>query len=84
MKLQLMYSFLRSDINVIEKELKKTVASEQPLVEEAALQLIEAGGKRIRPVFVLLAGKFGDYKLDAIKHVAVALELNSYGFACSR
>lgn len=56
MKLQLMYSFLRSDINVIEKELKKTVASEQPLVEEAALQLIEAGGKRIRPVFVLLAG----------------------------
>lgn len=44
MKLQLMYSFLRSDINVIEKELKKTVASEQPLVEEAALQLIEAGG----------------------------------------
>ncbi|MEH7813574.1 heptaprenyl diphosphate synthase, partial [Bacillus toyonensis] len=38
MKLQLMYSFLRSDINVIEKELKKTVASEQPLVEEAALQ----------------------------------------------
>ncbi|HDV4626509.1 TPA: heptaprenyl diphosphate synthase, partial [Bacillus anthracis] len=73
MKLQLMYSFLRSDINVIEKELKKTVASEQPLVEEAALQLIEAGGKRIRPVFVLLAGKFGDYKLDAIKHVAVAL-----------
>ncbi|HDR5216724.1 TPA: heptaprenyl diphosphate synthase, partial [Bacillus anthracis] len=75
MKLQLMYSFLRSDINVIEKELKKTVASEQPLVEEAALQLIEAGGKRIRPVFVLLAGKFGDYKLDAIKHVAVALEL---------
>lgn len=40
---------------MIEK-LKKTVASEQPLVEEAALQLIEAGGKRIRPVFVLLAG----------------------------
>lgn len=24
---------------------------------------------------MLLAGKFGDYKLDAIKHVAVALEL---------
>lgn len=75
MKLQLMYSFLRSDIDKIEKELKIVVASEQQLLEEAALQLIEAGGKRIRPVFVLLAGKFGDYKLDVIKHVAVALEL---------
>ncbi|MCP1123173.1 MULTISPECIES: heptaprenyl diphosphate synthase component II [Bacillus] len=75
MKLQLMYSFLRSDIDKIEKQLKVVVASEQQLLEEAALQLIEAGGKRIRPVFVLLAGKFGDYKLDVIKHVAVALEL---------
>lgn len=75
MKLQLMYSFLRSDISKIEKELKVVVASEQRLIEEAAMQLIEAGGKRIRPVFVLLAGKFGTYKLDDIKHVAVALEL---------
>lgn len=75
MKLQLMYSFLRSDISKIEKELKAVVASEQQLIEDAAMQLIEAGGKRIRPVFVLLAGKFGEYKLDNIKHVAVALEL---------
>lgn len=44
MKLQLMYSFLRSDINVIEKELKKTVASEQPLVEEAHYSLLKLVG----------------------------------------
>jgi heptaprenyl diphosphate synthase len=75
MKLQVMYSFLRSDIDKIEQELKAVVASDQQMLQEASLQLIQAGGKRIRPVFVLLAGKFGTYKLDTIKHVAVALEL---------
>lgn len=59
MKLQLMYSFLRSDINVIEKELKKTVASEQPLVEEAALQLIEAGGSGFALFLFCLQGNLG-------------------------
>jgi heptaprenyl diphosphate synthase len=75
MKLQLMYSFLRSDIEKIEQELSEVVISNHRLLQEASLQLLQAGGKRIRPVFVLLCGKFGDYKLETMKHVAVALEL---------
>lgn len=75
MKLQVTYSFLRADIEKIEQELKAVVSSEQQLLQEAAMQLIESGGKRIRPVFVLLSGKFGHYRLDTIKHAAVALEL---------
>lgn len=75
MKLQVMYSFLRSDIEKIEHELKAVVSSEEELLQDAAMQLIQAGGKRIRPVFVLLSGKFGNYRLDVIKHAAVALEL---------
>src|SRR5690606_6898072 len=39
------------------------------------MHLMKAGGKRIRPVIVLLAGKFGDYRLDVLKKVAVPLEL---------
>ncbi|WP_416826738.1 heptaprenyl diphosphate synthase component II [Ectobacillus polymachus] len=75
MKLQVMYSFLRSDIEKIEQEMQAVVSSDQHMLQDAALQLIRAGGKRIRPVFVLLSGKFGTYKLDTIKYVAVALEL---------
>ncbi|QOR65271.1 heptaprenyl diphosphate synthase component II [Cytobacillus suaedae] len=75
MKLKMMYSFLNTDLNLIEKELEETIQAEQPLLRQAGLHLLQAGGKRIRPVFVLLAGKFGDYNIDKIKHVAVALEL---------
>jgi heptaprenyl diphosphate synthase len=75
MKLNRMYSFLNTDLKEIEKELQETIKSEHPLLQEASLHTLQAGGKRLRPVFVLLAGKFGQYELDSIKNVAVALEL---------
>jgi len=75
MKLSAMYSFLNTDISIVEKELERTIQSEYPLLTQASLHLLQAGGKRIRPVFVLLGGKFGKYDIEYIKKVAVALEL---------
>lgn len=71
----MMYSFLNSDINTIEKKLEETIQSDSLLLKHASLHTLQAGGKRIRPVFVLLAGKFGRYDIDVMKNVAVALEL---------
>jgi heptaprenyl diphosphate synthase len=75
MKLKMMYSFLDSDINIIEQSLEETVQAESPLLRNASMHLLQAGGKRIRPVFVLLSAKFGSYDISEIKKVAVALEL---------
>lgn len=74
MKLKAMYSFLNNDLTIIEKELEKTAVSEYPLLRQANLELLQAGGKRIRPVFVLLSAMFGNYDIQRVKHVAVALE----------
>ncbi|MDF2788956.1 MAG: heptaprenyl diphosphate synthase [Neobacillus sp.] len=70
-----MYSFLNSDINTIEKTLEETIQADSLLLKRASLHTLQAGGKRIRPVFVLLAGKFGQYDINVMKNVAVALEL---------
>jgi len=75
MKLKLLYSDLKSDLDIIEKELAIAVNSSSHLLNEASLHLLLAGGKRIRPVFVLLAAKFGNYSIDSIKSVAVSVEL---------
>jgi heptaprenyl diphosphate synthase len=75
MKLKMMYSFLNSDINIIEKKLEETIQADSLLLKRASLHTLQAGGKRIRPVFVLLAGKFGRYDINIMKNVAVALEL---------
>jgi heptaprenyl diphosphate synthase len=75
MKLKMMYSFLNSDINLIEKKLEETIKADSLLLRKASMHTLQAGGKRIRPVFVLLAGKFGNYDIHVMKYVAVALEL---------
>lgn len=75
MKVQMLYSFLKTDIELIEQELANAVASNAALIQQASESLLKAGGKRIRPVFVLLGAKFGDYEIERVKNVAVALEL---------
>lgn len=75
MKLKMMYSSLNTDLSIIEKELEATIEAEHPLLKQAGLHLLKAGGKRIRPVFVLLSGKFGQYDIHKMKYAAVALEL---------
>src|SRR5213080_4791517 len=79
MKFKLTYSFLNSDINIIEKKLEETIQADSLLLREASLHTLKAGGKRIRPIFVLLAGKFGHYDIEVLKNVAVALELIHMG-----
>jgi heptaprenyl diphosphate synthase len=75
MKLMQLYAAMKSDLQEIENEMADTVTSDLPILSETSLHLLKAGGKRIRPVFVLLAGKFGDYSMDTLKQVAVPLEL---------
>ncbi|PWI24488.1 heptaprenyl diphosphate synthase component II [Kurthia sibirica] len=75
MKLKMLYSGLKTEIDIIERELETALNSSSHFLNEASLHLLKAGGKRIRPVFVLLAAKFGQYDIQRIKNVAVPLEL---------
>lgn len=75
MKLANIYGFLRKDLKRIEDNLNGVIQAEHPILREASTQLLKAGGKRIRPVFVLLSAQFGDYENKDVETVAVALEL---------
>lgn len=75
MKLTEIYLHLKSDLAYVEKRLSEEVRSKQKELENAASHLLKAGGKRIRPVFVLLSGQFGNYDREKLARVAIALEL---------
>jgi heptaprenyl diphosphate synthase len=75
MKLLDIYRSLEPDLRTIENGLEEAIDDDVPLLYEASTHLLKAGGKRIRPVFVLLAGKFGNYDLSQLSKVAVSLEL---------
>ncbi|WP_088102211.1 heptaprenyl diphosphate synthase component II [Halalkalibacter urbisdiaboli] len=75
MKLADIYMHFQSDIAIIERELESSVQAENEVLRDASVHLLRAGGKRIRPVFVLLAAKFGHYDINVLKNIAVPLEL---------
>lgn len=75
MKIVDIYARLKRDLNLIEKELEQSVRSDHAMLSETSLHLLKAGGKRLRPVFVLLAGQFGRYDMERLKNIAVPMEL---------
>lgn len=75
MKLADIFFPFRADMNKIERELDRAIDTAEPILQKTASHLLKAGGKRIRPVFVLLGGKFGTYDIERLKYVAVPLEL---------
>ncbi|WP_138492959.1 polyprenyl synthetase family protein [Paenibacillus pinistramenti] len=75
MKMLDLFGPMKKDMDFIEKQLYKSVEGEEGLLSETSSHLLMAGGKRLRPVFVLLGGKFGEYNLERLQYVAVPLEL---------
>lgn len=75
MKLLDIFGALKKDMDYIEQQLYRSIDGDDDLLSETSLHLLKAGGKRLRPVFVLLGGKFGDYDLERLSYVAVPLEL---------
>ncbi|MGH2692064.1 MAG: polyprenyl synthetase family protein [Actinomycetota bacterium] len=59
----------------VEEELRGATSSDFPFVAETAGYLLAAGGKRFRPLLVMLGGNFGDSEDPRLTQVAVAVEL---------
>ena len=66
---------LAAELEDIEQRLQQAARSADPLVDPSAHHLLDAGGKRIRPVLVLLTSQFGNGVNDQVRAAAVATEL---------
>ena len=66
---------LAAGLALVELELRESVRSSSPFINEAAGYLVDAGGKRFRPLLVLLAAQFGDPTKPEVIRSAVSVEL---------
>jgi heptaprenyl diphosphate synthase len=66
---------VRAGLVQVEEALRDAVVTADPFVQEAAGYLLAAGGKRLRPTLVLLAGHTGDPGNPQLVDAAVAIEL---------
>jgi heptaprenyl diphosphate synthase len=69
-------SRVRAGLEAVERALRDSARSEAPFVTEAAQHIMVAGGKRFRPLLVLLAAEFGPSPAAAeVVDAAVVVEL---------
>jgi heptaprenyl diphosphate synthase len=66
---------LRARMVEVEERLEREIRSEASFVTNAARHLMHAGGKRFRPLLVLLAAETGDPTRDGVVTAACVVEL---------
>ncbi|MBG6189325.1 heptaprenyl diphosphate synthase [Arthrobacter sp. CAN_A212] len=59
----------------VEKQLREAISSSDPLADATSRHLVEAGGKRIRPLLTILAAHLGDSSRPEVVQAAVVVEL---------
>ncbi len=68
-------SRIEAGLELVETALNKATEHTDPIAKVTARHLVDAGGKRIRPVLVLLTSQLGDYNNSSVIDAAVVVEL---------
>jgi heptaprenyl diphosphate synthase len=68
-------SDIKLGLSAVEQSLLEATKSGTPFITETAQHLLEAGGKRFRPLVVLLASQFGDPNAPGVVPAACVVEL---------
>ncbi|MER6184382.1 MULTISPECIES: polyprenyl synthetase family protein [unclassified Streptomyces] len=66
---------VQAGLAAVEEGLLEATKSEVPFITEAAQHLVRAGGKRFRPLLVMLSAQFGDPDAPGVVPSAVVVEL---------
>jgi len=70
---------LSDGLSQVENRLREQIVGKYPLVIETSRHLVDAGGKRLRPLLTLIASHYGDPKRSQVIDAAVVCELTHLG-----
>ncbi|WBG63711.1 polyprenyl synthetase family protein [Pseudomonas citronellolis] len=74
MQPQAFYRVVADDFTAVDGIIRRQLSSRVPLVEKIGDYIISAGGKRLRPLLVLLSGKALGYSGDDLRLLAATIE----------
>lgn len=66
---------LADGLAAVDRRLREVVRHDDPFIASASTHLVDAGGKRFRPLLTLLAAELGDGINDQVVDAAVGVEL---------
>ncbi len=77
MKLQTrdVFETMRADLDLVDERVARFGAVDFPIVSELVADIVQAGGKRLRPMILLLAGRAFNGDIDRLVTAAAGVEL---------
>lgn len=69
------YPEIFEELNDVKNIMKKSIKGSDAYLNNSIIPLVEQGGKMLRPAFVLLSGKFGEYNGEKIHNIAAVVEM---------
>lgn len=75
MEFQEVVDSLQSELELVETRLRQAADVEYPLVGDFLSAIVASGGKRLRPILLLLAAKSYDYNVPVLVPAAAGIEL---------
>lgn len=69
------YPVIMEELAGVKEIIKKNIKSREKYLEESIYPMIDAGGKMLRPAFLLISGKFGEYDSQKMYNLAAVIEL---------
>jgi len=61
--------------NKVDERILKITANKNEMIQEAVTDLVNAGGKRLRPILVILASRFGEIEEEKVYNIAAGIEI---------
>ncbi|MBC8060386.1 MAG: polyprenyl synthetase family protein [Clostridiaceae bacterium] len=69
------YPVIKDDLEEVITIMRKNVKCKEKLVENAILELINSGGKLLRPAFLIIAARFGNFNKEELYPLAAVIEM---------
>jgi len=69
------YPEILAGLKLVEEDIKKNTFTKNKVLQEMIAGLFNAGGKRLRPAFVIIASKFGTPNKKKVTSIASAIEI---------
>lgn len=69
------YPVIKNDLEEVINIMKKNIKCKDKLVENAILELINSGGKLLRPAFLIIAARFGEFNKEELYPLAAVIEM---------
>lgn len=67
--------YIKSELEEVVKLMKKNAKCKDKFIEKSIIELIESGGKMLRPAFVIISSKWGESNESKVRSLAAVVEM---------